>query len=331
MATDGDSDGDGFLEYVDHRGDALSNQGWKDSPDSIQWADGRLADGPLALCEVQGYAFEAASGAAALLDAYGREGGDRWREWADRLARGFRERFWVEDEHGPYPAVALDGRKQAVDSVASNMGHLLGTGLLDAREEAIVASRLAGPDMDSGFGLRTLTSRSPRFSVLSYHGGAVWPHDTAIAVSGLSRSGHGEVAAALVEGLLAAAVGFGYRMPELYGGEQRTGGRSVIAYPAACRPQAWSAASAVTMLSAMLGLSVDLPRGVIELAPPKPSRVGALEVRGLVVGSGTLDVALDAAGVVTVLSAPAGPRRPRPLISPLMLISPLVLSMQVGP
>ena len=136
MTDHGDADGDGFLEYVDEGGHGLANQGWKDSGDSVQWRDGTLATGPIALCEVQAYAHEAALGGAALLEAFGRPGADRWRAWAAELATRFRAAFWVQDATGRYPAIALDADKRAVDTVTSNIGHLLGTGLLDARRGA---------------------------------------------------------------------------------------------------------------------------------------------------------------------------------------------------
>ncbi|MGN6333697.1 MAG: glycogen debranching N-terminal domain-containing protein [Motilibacteraceae bacterium] len=308
LAGPGDSDGDGFLEYVDATGRGLSNQGWKDSGDSIQWADGRLADAPIALCEVQGYAHAAAVAGADLLEAFGRPGADRWREWAASLRARFRAHFWTEDELGPYPAVALDRDKRRVDSLTSNIGHLLGTGLLDAEEAAVVAARLAGADMDSGSGLRTLSARSPRFGPLSYHGGSVWPHDTAVVVSGLAAEGHHEVAGSLVRGLLAAAPGFGFRLPELFGGEQRVGDEPALPYPAACRPQAWAAAASVALLQAVVGVRPDVPAGPVSVRPLRGAPVGAVDVRGLVVGGQPLDVAVDREGRVKEVRAPEGVR-----------------------
>ena len=138
---------DGFLSYFDRNGKGLSNQGWKDSGDSIQWRDGRLANGPIALCEAQGYAHEAAVGAAELLDAFGLDGGDEWRTWAQRLRTRFNERFWVTTDEGRYPGIALDRDGQAVDTLTSNIGHLLGTGIVDAAGEARIAALLVGPSM----------------------------------------------------------------------------------------------------------------------------------------------------------------------------------------
>lgn len=308
MTEYGDADGDGLLEYVDRSGRGLANQGWKDSRDSVQWRDGHLAAAPIALAEVQGYAYEAALAGAALLTELG-DGGDdidRWREWAAALAGRFRERFWLDDAVGPYPAIALDADNRPVDTVTSNMGHLLGTGLLDAAESAAVARRLATPAMDSGFGLRTMSTDAAGYWPLRYHGGAVWPHDTAITIVGLSRAGHVATATALAEGLLAAAPAFDYRLPELYSGDARLEVQRPVPYPAACRPQAWSAASAVAVLSASLGLAPDVPGGTLDVRPAAPSMVGALEVRGLRLAGAPLDVSIGADGSVSSVSAAPG-------------------------
>ena len=242
MRDFGDADGDGLLEYIDESGHGLANQGWKDSGDAVQWRDGTLATGPIALCEVQAYAYEAAMHGADLLDAFGRDGAP-WREWAARLRDVFAAKFWVEDAAGSYPAIALDAQKRALDTVTSNLGHLLGTGLLDAAESALVAARLGSPELDSGYGLRTMSTDSSGYWPLGYHTGSVWAHDTAVAIAGLRADGFDEVAASLTEGILRAAVGFDYRMPELHSGDSEM----LVPYPAACRPQAWSAAAAVVI------------------------------------------------------------------------------------
>jgi glycogen debranching enzyme len=292
--------GDGFIRYVDSTGQGLSNQGWKDSVDSIQWADGTLAEPPIALSEVQAYSYQAAVLGAELLDDFDRPGAERWRDWAASLADRFRAAFWVEDGDGRYPAVALDAHGGAVDSVASNMGHLLGTGLLDGEEAALVARRLASPTLSSGFGLRTLTAASPRFSRLSYHGGAVWPHDTAIAVTGLARDGFASEAASLFRGLVRAAPAFDFRLPELYGGDNAEEATSPMPYPAACRPQAWAAASPVAALVALLGLEVDVPRGRVDVRPVLPQTLLPLSVSGLRLGTHTLGLEVDTEGRVSV-------------------------------
>ncbi len=242
LVDSGDADGDGYLEYLDSSGRGLANQGWKDSRDSIRFADGTIAGGPVALCEVQGYAYEAAIGGAEMLDAFGRPGGERYRRWAADLQARFRRDFWCGDGVDRYPALALDGDKRRVDSLTSNIGHLVGTGLLNAEEERVVAARVSSPALDSGLGLRTMASTDAGYAPLSYHCGSVWPHDTAIVITGLHRAGLGTYATGLREGLLRAAIAFGARLPELFSGEGHP-----VPYPAACRPQAWSAAAAVAV------------------------------------------------------------------------------------
>jgi len=248
--------GAGFLAYRGSTGSGLANQGWKDSPDGVRWADGTIAERPLALCEVQGYAYAAARGGAALLEAFGRSGAQGWREWSQRLAERFRSAFWIDDPAGRYPATALDGRGRPVTGPASNMAHLLSTGLLSRAEADLVADRLSQPDLDSGRGLRTLSSTNAAFHPLSYHCGSVWPHDTAIAVLGLAGVGRHEVARSLAEGVVAAAATFDNRLPELYGVAGGVGADvdgAPLAYPTACRPQAWAAAGAVAMVGHLSG------------------------------------------------------------------------------
>jgi hypothetical protein len=298
MATDGDGDRDGFLEYTDGSGSGLTNQGWKDSGDAVRFADGSLAVGPVALCEVQGYAHEAALGGAALLEAFGRPGARRWRGWAAELRERFRERFWVGAGPDRRPALALDGAKRAVDSTTSNIGHLLGTGLLDPNEEARVAARVVRPDLDGGLGLRTMSAADGGYAPLSYHCGSVWPHDTAIVVAGLVRSGHGRLAGGLVEGLLAASAAWDGRLPELWSGQ--TG--PMVPYPASCRPQAWSAAAAVAVVQAVLGIAPDLPAGVVRLAVPPIGGLGRLAVKGLALGDESVTIRTDGDGGVVEVS-----------------------------
>lgn len=299
MRDYGDSDGDGFLEYADTTGHGLANQGWKDSGDSIQWRDGTLAEGPIALCEVQAYAYEAAVHGAELLEHFGLRGAAEWREWAASLKERFAASFWVDDpEGGRYPAVALDARKQRVDTLTSNIGHLLGTGILNPDEELEVAKRLGSPRLDSGFGLRTMSTDSAGYWPLSYHGGSVWTHDTAIAIRGLAQAGMAERADALVEGLLRSAERFGFRMPELHSGDSARDTSAPAPYPAACRPQAWSAAAAVAVLSARLGLR---PEGTGLAAAPVPG-VGCVRVIGLHVGDRAYEVRADG-GIVEVIAA----------------------------
>ncbi|SDU99676.1 N-terminal domain of (some) glycogen debranching enzymes [Microlunatus sagamiharensis] len=236
---------DGFLRYVSAGSQGLANQGWKDSDDAVRFSDGAWAAGAIALCEVQGYAYEAAISGAALLEAFDRPGGEALRTWAADLSERFRARFWCDptgEGDEAYPALALDGQGRRVDALTSNIGHLVGTGLLNLDEEWRVARHVTSPALDSGLGLRTMAATDVPYAPLSYHCGSVWPHDTAIVVDGLVRAGLGEAAEPLVQGLLAAAEAFDQRLPELWSGEG-----APVPYPAACRPQAWSAAAAVVV------------------------------------------------------------------------------------
>ncbi|WP_307049710.1 amylo-alpha-1,6-glucosidase [Streptomyces achromogenes] len=305
MRDHGDASGDGFLKYIDHTGRGLANQGWKDSDDAIRHRDGRLAAAPIALCEVQAYAYEAARGGAALLRAFGRPGADAWEEWAQQLADRFRKHFWVEDERGPYPAVALDRDGMPVDSVTSGFGHLLGTGLLNQEESALLAARLSAPDLDSGHGLRTLSSEAAGFNPYGYHTGSIWPHDTAIAVHGLVTAGFPDAAASLATGLLTASAAFDARLPELFAGHGAEAGTNPAPYPASCRPQAWAAASSVLVLRSALGLDADVPAGTLRVAPTFAAAYAPLTVTGLQVNGSRLDVTLTPDGSVNV-TAPKG-------------------------
>ena len=251
MIDHGDASGSGFIDYVDETGHGLANQGWKDSGDSIQWRDGRLAEGPIALSEVQAYAYEAAVRGADLLDVLGEDGGDALRAWAADLRARFRAAYWVSTSEGRYPAIALDAHGAAVDTLTSNIGHLIGTGILDPDEERACAALLLGDSMSSGFGIRTMSSGAAGFWPLSYHGGSVWAHDTAIAVHGLLRAGLRAEAVDIAQQLVDAAEGFDYRMPELHAGDARAHGVAPVPYPASCRPQAWSAAAAVVCADAL--------------------------------------------------------------------------------
>jgi glycogen debranching enzyme len=299
MRDYGDADGDGLLEYRDESGKGLANQGWKDSYDAIRFADGKLAAPPVTLCEVQGYAHQAAIAGAALLDAFGEPGAAQWRAWAARLASRFQASFWVTQAGAVYPALALDADKRKVDALTSNIGHLLGTGLLTAQEEGQVAERLSGPDMNSGFGLRTMSAGSGGYSPLSYHCGSVWSHDTAIVILGLVRSGHLATAAALADGLLEAASAFDWRLPELFSGHSREEVPWPSPYPPSCRPQAWATAAVGALVQAVLGLDVSVPAGTVRMSParlqtqfpPVP-----LQVDGLVAGGETFSAGIGADG-----------------------------------
>jgi glycogen debranching enzyme len=305
LANYADPDGDGFVEYIDANGAGLANQGWKDSFNAIRFRDGSLGRPPIALCEVQGYAHRAALDAAELLELLDADAPQvtRWRDYAAAMADRFRARFWVDGPLGPYPALAIDGDGRPVDALTSNIGHLLGTGLLDAAEQTQVGRLLAAAPLAGGYGLRTMSTVDAGFAPLSYHCGSVWPHDTAIALLGLTTAGASDQAAAgLVDGLLRAAEAFDYRLPELYGGDDRTPDGRPVPYPGACRPQAWAAAAAVTVLQAMLGLRVDVPRGEVQVRP-LPG-MGTLDVTGLRIGGRTVRITVDRSGSAQVVGLP---------------------------
>ncbi len=307
MRTFGDPDGDGYLEYAGRPGRGLRNQGWKDSWDAVQFADGRLADGPIALPEVQGYKYRALLDAADLLEAAGDPAeAERARREAGDLAARFRRDFWMEE--ASYPALALDGEKRQVDAVASNAGHLLWTGILSAEQEAAVAARIVSPDLFTGWGLRTLAGSNRGYKPVSYHVGSVWPHDTAIAAAGLARAGHLEEALVLVRGLLGAAPHFSYRLPELFSGFSRDPYGFPVGYPTTSSPQAWAAGSVLLLVRILLGLEPHLPAGELRLAPIVLPEALPMVLEGLEVAGGRLSLRLDAGGALSVDEVPPGVR-----------------------
>jgi glycogen debranching enzyme len=312
LLHEGDADGDGLVEYIDHSGRGLANQGWKDSGDSIQNRTGELASPPVALCEVQGYAFAAAQVAADLLDRFGAAvngapSSAELRGFAARLHTRFAETFWLSDDHGDYLALALDGDKQPVTAVASNAGHIVASGLLDHRQVEAVAARLVSVELASGFGLRTMSSESAGYNPIGYHTGSVWTHDTGFVIAELAKAGQNSAALTLIQGLLRTAPMVDHRLPELYSGEQWGDVVSPAPYPASCRPQAWAAATGIAMLTALLGIRPDIPNGRVVLAPLglTDGAADGLEVHGLRVGNGTLSVRIRGSEV-EVLEAPAG-------------------------
>ncbi|MET9486772.1 glycogen debranching N-terminal domain-containing protein [Nocardia sp. NPDC006630] len=289
----GDSDGDGFVEYRRKTDRGLANQGWKDSWDAISFSDGHLADPPLALCEVQGYVYAARQGRADLAEAFGDiPTAQRLRAQAAELKQRFGEAFWIPDV-GRY-ALALDGAKQQVDTVTSNPGHCLWTGIVSDEHAAALIKGLGGADMDSGFGLRTLSSTARRFNPMGYHTGSVWPHDTAIVVAGLLRYRHIpgalELAERLAGGLLEAIAEFDARPPELYCGFPRTEFRSPIPYPTSCSPQAWSSAAPLLLMRSFLGLVPDVPHRTLTVAPRLPERAGRVRLADLRLGTATVTI-----------------------------------------
>jgi glycogen debranching enzyme len=293
----GDRDGDGFVEYERRSPAGLVNHGWKDSHDSIVHADGTLAEGPIALVEVQGYVYEAKLRIADVYDALGcRERADRLRTEAAALRLAFNEAFWDSDEG--FLVLALDGRKQPVRSVTSNAAHCLYCGIVDDDKAALVAERLMAPDMFSGWGIRTLSSASPAYNPMSYHNGSVWPHDNAIAAAGLKRYGFDAETGRIATALLDVASGArDYRLPELFCGFDRDGSRATIAYPVACIPQAWAAAAPFMLLQALLGISADAPDKRLTVDRPRlPDWLSSLDISDIRVGPSRLSLSFRQTG-----------------------------------
>ena len=300
MTKEGDVRGDGLISYQRGADTGLSNQGWKDSEDSIFHTDGRFPKGPIALLEVQGYAFAAWQAMAELAQALGEPDPQQWADRAERVRSLVEEKFWMEDQ-GFY-AIALDGDGEAVRSIGSNAGHLLFTGL-PSRERALkVARRMLGADFRSGWGVRTLARGQARFNPLSYHNGSVWPHDTAMAAAGMARYGERRAVALLLSEIYEAAASFNLRLPELFCGFERAAGEAPIAYPVACLPQAWAAGSVFLMLQSALGVRIDAVAGTVEIDNPVlPVGIERLNVTDIQIGDATLDLSFQQMGLHTVV------------------------------
>jgi glycogen debranching enzyme len=251
----GDCDGDGYVEYQCRNATTgLVNQCWKDSWDSIQFADGTLARGPIATCEIQGYVYDAQRRAARLARGVWNDGplAERLEARSVDLRRRFHQDFWMP-ERGAH-ALALDGDKRRVDSLTSNIGHLLWSGILDPDPAAATANRLLGEELYSGWGVRTLATGEAGFNPLGYHTGTVWPHDSSLTVAGLVRYGHRDEATEIATAMLAAAPYFEHRLPEVFAGYPAAVTAVPVAYPTASRPQAWAAGAPLLLLTALLDL-----------------------------------------------------------------------------
>jgi glycogen debranching enzyme len=294
MDGPGDPDGDGFLEYARQRPTGLVQQGWKDSNDSVFHADGELAEGPLALCEIQGYAYAAQLAAADLAEALGLDArAAQLRAQAEALRVRFEAAFW-DDELGTY-GIALDGDKRLCRVLTSNPGHCLWTGIASAERAVGVAEQLTGAAMYSGWGIRTLAAGQPRYNPMSYHNGSVWPHDNAIAAMGMARYGHRNAAASIIHGLFDASRHFDLaRMPELFCGFTRRSGEGPTHYPVACAPQAWAAGAVFMLLQACLGLEVDARASTLHISNARlPLFLDHLELENVAVGDARLDLRLQ--------------------------------------
>jgi glycogen debranching enzyme len=294
---DGDADGDGFVEYARATDRGLVNQGWKDSHDAVFHADGTLADGPVALCEVQGYVYAARLHAAELADALGHEEtARRLRVVAERMRGAFEERFWCDDL-GVY-ALALDGDKRPCRVVSSNAAQCLFSGIASPDRARRVAETVMSDGMFSGWGVRTIREGESRYNPMAYHNGSIWPHDTALVALGFSRYGLKHQVVRIAEGLFAAAQQFELRrLPELFCGFGRHAGEAPTRYPTACSPQSWAAASSLLIVEALLGLDIDGRRRRITLRLPRlPSALEWLRFSRLTVRDGELDLLCERRG-----------------------------------
>ena len=286
----GDCDGDGFVEYERRSSKGLIHQGWKDSWDSVFHKDGELAEGPIALCEVQGYAYAAKLAGAAIASALGQAKRARvLLTQAEVLKETFQKAFWCE-EISTY-ALALDGEKQQCKVSASNAGHCLYTGVAETEQAARTANTLMQANSFSGWGVRTIAVSEPRFNPMAYHNGSIWPHDNAIIAAGLARYGFKDHANRILNGLFDASLFVEYRLPELFCGFYRRDGEGPVPYPVACSPQSWAAASVFMLLQAILGMKIDAGTSrLFFIRPVLPDFLDEIRIENLKIGSGSVDV-----------------------------------------
>ncbi len=269
IETSGDPDGDGYVEYeCRNPTTGLVNQCWKDSWNSMQFADGTLARGPIATCEIQGYAYDAQRRCARLAREVwnDRALSDRLEQRSRDLRARFRQDFWMP-ERGCH-ALALDGAKRQVDSLTSNIGHLLWSGILDDSEAAATAELLLDPQLYSGWGVRTLATGEAGYNPLGYHTGTIWPHDNSLIVAGLARYGHHEAARIVASAILNAAPHFEHRLPEVFAGFPDSLTTVPVVFPTASRPQAWAAGAPLLLLTTLLDLQPGHPNAGTDLIDP---------------------------------------------------------------
>ncbi|BCW75510.1 glycogen debranching N-terminal domain-containing protein [Arthrobacter sp. NicSoilB11] len=315
----GDKDGDGFVEYCRLNDHGLLNQGWKDSWDGINFADGTLAEPPIALCEVQALVYSALQARAWM--AY--DGGDaglaaQLTDEAAALKKRFNEAFWLP-ERG-YFAVALDGRKRPVDACASNMGQCLWHGIIDDDKVPMVAERLMSPEMFSGWGVRTLATNMGAYNPASYHNGSVWPHDNAIIAAGLMRYGFVEEAQRIATALLEAADYSDGRLPELFCGFSREQVTEPVPYPTACSPQAWAATTPIMLITSLMRYDAHVSRGGFWMDPALPASYGDLHITNAPLAGGRITIDITPSGP-SVQGLPEGitfHREHRPWLSELI-------------
>jgi len=286
----GDRDGDGFQEYQTRSTNGMENMAWKDSGDSVMYPDGTLVRGPKALCELQGYVYDAWRRMAEIFDELAdRRRATALRKKAAALFKAFNHAFW--DEKSAFYAFALDGDKKKVMSVASNVGHCLWSGIIPAGRAKSVVKRLMRKDMWSGWGIRTLSADHPSFNPYNYQTGAVWPHDNSLIALGMRRYGFAAEAAAVARDISRAAGHFLLnQLPELYGGLQRDPTNFPVQYLGANVPQAWAAGTPFALLQAMLGIEQNAPRGKLYVDPALPDWLPDVTLTDLRLGQECFDI-----------------------------------------
>lgn len=292
----GDIDGDLFIEYVRKENSGLNNQGWKDSHDSVSYADGNLAETPIALCEVQGYVYDAWIKASGLADALGKH--DKAKELRTRaslLKQKFSDNFWSDSKSTFY--LALDGNKKPCDVISSNAGHCLFSGIATEEQAIKVAVSLFSEKMFTGWGIRTLSSGEVRFNPMSYHNGSIWPHDNALIAWGLAKYGLKVEVNKITKALFDAGLFIeGQRLPELFCGFKRREGEPPTHYPVACSPQTWSVASCFMIIQSFLGMDIDVEQNVIRFHKPMlPDFMNSLTIRNLKFKKNHLDIQFNKA------------------------------------
>ncbi len=300
--TYGDRDGDGFVEYARRTERGLITQSWKDSHDSQRFHDGRIADPPIAPCEVQGYVYDAKLRLAQIARTVWRDRryAERLERDAEDLRRRFDDAYWI-DARGGYYALALDADKRPVDSLTSNIGHLLWSGIVPEHRLDAVVDRLMGDDLWSGWGVRTMAASDAGYSPISYHNGTVWPHDNSLIAAGLARARRWPEVQRIARRMLDAARSFGWELPEVFAGLPRSDTPFPVAYPTAARPQAWAAGTPILLLQLLLGLEPDVHHEVLHSCAPDelPAWIGDVEMTGVRAFARSWNVRL-AGGRVTV-------------------------------
>ncbi|MHB1149481.1 MAG: amylo-alpha-1,6-glucosidase [Thermoleophilia bacterium] len=287
----GDADGDGFIEYETRSKRGLVNQGWKDSGNSVVHTDGRLARPPIALSEVQAYAYYAKHRMSELFDLLGdRERATQLSSQAAVLKQKYNEVFWLDNEE--FFAMALDHDKKPVRTITSNPAHGLWAGIVDEDKARLMADRLLQPDMFSGWGIRTMSKSSINYNPMSYHNGSVWPHDNALIIRGLKKYGFNKEAGKVATGLFEAALHYDYyRLPELFCGFTKRSISRPVNYPVACSPQAWAAGSMFMVLQALLGIEADAPSNTLYVnSPLLPHWLKEVDIKGLRVGNAAISL-----------------------------------------